>query len=81
MPTRNGIKDGRIGSPGLLTKSSRRRRSSSLMYAEPPESLEQLTDQSALPNINANWVNAKGMFFLAKYYGDLIRCQGPIADI
>lgn len=34
------------------------------MYAEPPESMEQLTDQSVLPNINANWVNSKGMVLL-----------------
>jgi hypothetical protein len=42
------------------TKEARRRRSSSLVYTEPPESLEQLSDQSALPNLNAEWVNAKG---------------------
>jgi len=41
-------------------KKSRRRRSSSLLYQEPPESLEHMSDQSALPNGNANWVNAKG---------------------
>jgi hypothetical protein len=41
-------------------KDARRRRSSSLVYKEPPESLEQLSDQSALPNLNAEWVNAKG---------------------
>ena len=39
----------------------RRRRSSSLMYQEPPESLEQQSDQAILPNLNAQWVNAKGM--------------------
>ncbi|KAF2003676.1 ORMDL-domain-containing protein [Amniculicola lignicola CBS 123094] len=44
----------------LETKEARRRRSSSLVYTEPPESLEQLSDQSALPNLNANWVNSKG---------------------
>ena len=38
----------------------RRRRSSSLMYQEPPESLEQQSDQAVLPNLNAQWVNAKG---------------------
>ena len=43
-------------------KSSRRRRSSSLLYQEPPESMEHMSDQSALPNLNANWVNAKGTF-------------------
>lgn len=41
-------------------KKSRRRRSSSLLYQEPPESLEHMSDQSALPNLNATWVNAKG---------------------
>ena len=41
----------------------RRRRSSSLMYQEPPESLEQQSDQAVLPNLNAQWVNAKGVFF------------------
>ena len=40
---------------------TRRRRSSSLMYQEPPESLEQQSDQAILPNLNAQWVNAKGM--------------------
>ncbi|KAK2074285.1 hypothetical protein P8C59_008504 [Phyllachora maydis] len=30
------------------------------VYHEPPEPLEQLSDQSALPNLNANWVNGKG---------------------
>lgn len=42
------------------SKDARRRRSSSLVYKEPPESLEQLSDQSALPNLNVEWVNAKG---------------------
>ncbi|KAJ4525969.1 sphingolipid homeostasis protein orm1 [Exophiala dermatitidis] len=41
-------------------KSGRRRRSSSIIYQEPPESLEQISDQSALPNLNSQWVNAKG---------------------
>lgn len=41
-------------------KVGRRRRSSSLMYTEPPESLEHISDQAALPNLNAEWVNAKG---------------------
>jgi len=44
----------------LDAKEIRRRRSSSLVYTEPPESLEQLSDQAALPNLNAEWVNAKG---------------------
>ncbi|KAL8692323.1 MAG: hypothetical protein Q9224_003983 [Gallowayella concinna] len=42
------------------SKKSRRRRSSSLLYQEPLESMEHLSDQSAIPNLNANWVNAKG---------------------
>lgn len=42
------------------SKSGRRRRSSSIIYQEPPESIEHCSDQSALPNLNANWVNAKG---------------------
>ncbi|OKL64509.1 hypothetical protein UA08_00462 [Talaromyces atroroseus] len=41
-------------------KQGRRRRSSSIIYQEPPESNEQMSDQAALPNLNANWVNAKG---------------------
>lgn len=41
-------------------RGSRKRRSSSIVYHEPPESIEQLSDQSALPNLNAEWVNAKG---------------------
>ena len=44
----------------LDAKEIRRRRSSSLVYTEPPESLEQLSDQAALPNLNAEWVNSKG---------------------
>ena len=41
---------------------TRRRRSSSIIqvYQEPPETLEQISDQAVLPNLNANWVNAKG---------------------
>ncbi len=46
----------------LDAKEARRRRSSSLVYKEPPESLEQLSDQAALPNLNAEWVNAKGEY-------------------
>ena len=42
------------------TKTGRRRRSSSIIYKEPLESLEQLGDQAVLPNLNATWVNAKG---------------------
>ncbi|KAF7545176.1 hypothetical protein G7046_g9620 [Stylonectria norvegica] len=42
--------------------AARRRRSSSLLqvYHEPPETLEQISDQASLPNLNANWTNAKG---------------------
>lgn len=45
----------------LDAKEARRRRSSSIVYKEPAESLEQLSDQAALPNLNANWVHSKGM--------------------
>ena len=44
-------------------KVGRRRRSSSLLYQEPPETIEHMSDQAALPNLNANWVNAKGQKF------------------
>lgn len=47
-------------------KKGRRRRSSSLLYQEPPESMEHMSDQSALPNLNANWVNAKGMTMIPR---------------
>lgn len=40
--------------------AGRRRRSSSLIYKEPPETIEQRSDQAALPNLNASWVNSKG---------------------
>ncbi|KAL1310729.1 hypothetical protein AAFC00_000983 [Neodothiora populina] len=43
-----------------MKEQRRRRRSSSLMYTEPTESLEQMSDQAALPNLNSEWVNAKG---------------------
>lgn len=45
-------------------RKSRRRRSSSLMFQEPPESLEQQSDQAVLPNLNSQWVNAKGRIVL-----------------
>ncbi|KAI9849829.1 MAG: sphingolipid homeostasis protein orm1 [Sclerophora amabilis] len=45
-------------------KKSRRRRSSSILYQEPPESSEHISDQSVLPNLNANWVNAKGAWII-----------------
>lgn len=44
-------------------KTGRRRRSSSLLYQEPPETIEHMSDQAALPNLNANWVNAKGQSY------------------
>jgi hypothetical protein len=63
-------------------KAARRRRSSSLMYTEPPESLEHISDQAALPNLNSEWVNAKGesreqvnMQFMHSYT-DTLRCLG-----
>ncbi|KAF2758501.1 Orm1 type endoplasmic reticulum protein [Pseudovirgaria hyperparasitica] len=48
----------------LEPSAVRRRRSSSLIYTEPAESFEQLTDQSALPNLNSQWVNAKGAWVI-----------------
>jgi hypothetical protein len=45
-------------------KTGRRRRSSSLLYQEPPETIEHMSDQAALPNLNADWVNAKGQFII-----------------
>lgn len=44
------------------SKANRRRRSSSILqvYHEPPETVDQLSDQASLPNLNANWVNGKG---------------------
>jgi hypothetical protein len=48
----------------LDAKEARRRRSSSLVYKEPPESLDQLSDQAALPNLNAEWVNSKGAWII-----------------
>lgn len=54
---RRGTAHGNMGD-----KASRRRRSSSLLqiYQEPLEPIEQLSDQSLLPNLNAQWVHAKG---------------------
>lgn len=45
----------------MTTETKRRRRSSSLVFVEPPETLEHKSDQVSLPNLNAEWVNAKGM--------------------
>jgi hypothetical protein len=51
-------------------KTGRRRRSSSIIYHEPPESLDHISDQSALPNLNSQWVNAKGeIVHIAKRMG------------
>lgn len=33
-----------------------------MLYQEPPETIEHMSDQAALPNLNADWVNAKGQF-------------------
>ncbi|KAL2759019.1 hypothetical protein ACRALDRAFT_1030192 [Sodiomyces alcalophilus JCM 7366] len=46
----------------MADRTSRRRRSSSILqvHYEPPETLEQISDQAVVPNLNANWVNAKG---------------------
>jgi len=46
----------------MSEKTGRRRRSSSLLYQEPPETIEHMSDQAALPNLNADWVNAKGQW-------------------
>ena len=54
-------------------KKSRRRRSSSLIYQEPPESIEHMSDQSALPNVNADWVNAKGEHTSGDDFSGVIR--------
>ena len=32
-----------------------------MIYKEPLESPEHMSDQAVLPNLNAEWVNAKGM--------------------
>lgn len=52
------------------TNTARRRRSSSILqvYHEPPETVEQLSDRAALPNGNANWVNAKGEWVLCRIW-------------
>lgn len=43
-----------------MSDATRRRRSNSIIYTEPPETIEQSSDQAALPNLNASWVNSKG---------------------
>ncbi|KAG8529501.1 uncharacterized protein KY384_006138 [Bacidia gigantensis] len=45
-------------------KKRGRRRSSSILYQEPQESIEHISDQLAAPNLNAGWVNAKGAWFI-----------------
>ncbi|KAH7149331.1 ORMDL family-domain-containing protein [Dactylonectria estremocensis] len=59
---------------------ARRRRSSSILqvYHEPPETLEQISDQAALPNLNANWTNAKGAWTI---HFVLIACLKIFYDI
>ncbi|GAM82665.1 hypothetical protein ANO11243_006470 [Dothideomycetidae sp. 11243] len=42
----------------------RRRRSSSLVYSEPLESLEHINDQAVNPNLNSQWVNSKGAWVI-----------------
>ncbi|WDK20640.1 ORMDL family protein [Colletotrichum graminicola] len=46
----------------MAEPGARRRRSSSILqvHYEPQETLEQISDQAVVPNLNANWVNAKG---------------------
>ncbi|GAB7341349.1 hypothetical protein MBLNU457_7610t1 [Dothideomycetes sp. NU457] len=34
------------------------------MYQEPPETLEHISDQAVLPNLNSEWVNAKGAWVI-----------------
>ena len=53
---------------GTVDRANRKRRSSSIVYHEPPESFEQLSDQAALPNLNAEWVNAKGESWACQIY-------------
>jgi len=62
----------------MSTETKRRRRSSSLVFVEPPESLEQKSDQAVLPNLNAEWVNAKGAWLI---HPILILCLKIFFDI
>lgn len=48
-------------SPGT---SHNRRRSSSILSHLEPETVVEQSDQAALPNINANWVNSKGAWVI-----------------
>ncbi|KAK5129589.1 hypothetical protein LTR08_003054 [Meristemomyces frigidus] len=74
-PVEGAFRGHRQASPPLCVQSAmaaigkekdkrRRRRSSSLMYQEPPESLEQQSDQATMPNLNSQWVNAKGAWMI-----------------
>ncbi|KAK9459350.1 ORMDL family-domain-containing protein [Lipomyces oligophaga] len=45
-------------------REERRRRSSSIISRVEPETIEEQTDQAALPNLNANWVNNKGAWVI-----------------
>lgn len=60
--------------------TGRRRRSSSILqvYHEPPETLEQISDQASLPNLNANWTNAKGAWTI---HFVLIACLKIFYDV
>lgn len=44
--------------------SERRRRSSSIIVRLEPETVEEASDQAALPNLNATWVNSKGAWVI-----------------
>ncbi|CDO53577.1 hypothetical protein DV451_002177 [Geotrichum candidum] len=65
--------------PGPADHNKRRRRSSSIISHVEPETIEELSDQKSLPNLNANWVNTKGAWIihiviigLLKVFYDLI---------
>jgi len=47
-----------LSPPGA--SKERRRRSSSIIGHLEPETIEEQSDQSSLPNLNASWVNNKG---------------------
>lgn len=65
--------------PAPTEQNKRRRRSSSIISHVEPETIEELSDQKSLPNLNANWVNTKGAWIihiviiaLLKVFYDLI---------
>lgn len=65
--------------PTPIENNKRRRRSSSIISHVEPETIEELSDQKSLPNLNANWVNTKGAWIihvviiaLLKVFYDLI---------